>query len=152
ASDPRGPSRPGRSRRPDPRDSPTSTPRDFDAARVHPRDLDLHELAKLLRSVARLTPDRRSFGEWVAAYRRELPLVVPAVDVDAWIAWVLVGVPLFSTTLPTVKRTRDTATRVLLSIALARADGSLSAVARSLGSSRKVLRERMRRLGLYPWG
>ncbi|MEX1366261.1 MAG: hypothetical protein AB1Z98_24265 [Nannocystaceae bacterium] len=116
-----------------------------------PRDLDLAEVVRVLRALARLTPDRRSLGEWAATYRRDLPPTVPAVDVDAWIAWVVAGLPLFSGTVPTVKQAREAATRVLLVISLARAGGSLSAVARALDSSRKVLRDRMRRLGLYPW-
>lgn len=77
--------------------------------------------------------------------------IVPSVDVDAWIAWVLAGAPLFSRTLPTVGEARDAATHVLIVIAFARAGGNASAAARALRSSRKVLRDLMRRLGLYPW-
>lgn len=151
AAEPSDTTPPAASRRIGPRELPTAGARDFNASGVHERDLDLGELARALRGLARLTPDRRSLGEWAATYRRELPPIVPSVDVDAWIAWVLAGVPLFSGTLPTVGAARDAATRVLFVIAFARAGGSLSAVARALRSSRKVLRDRMRRVGLYPW-
>ncbi|MEX1368057.1 MAG: hypothetical protein AB1Z98_33315 [Nannocystaceae bacterium] len=151
ASEPRSTTPPAASRRIDPRELPTAGPRDFDADRVIERDLDLGKLAKALRGLARLTPDRRSLGEWAATYRREPLAIVPSVDVDAWIAWVLAGVPLFSRTLPTVDEARDAATRVLVIIAFAREGGNASAVARSIRSTRKVLRDRMRRLGLYPW-
>ena len=115
------------------------------------RDVHLADLARVLRAAVGLSPDLAGLGERAAGYRRFLPGVVPQVDVDAWIGWTLAGVPLFVAGLPKLRQARSTTTHVLLVLALARTGGNLSAVGRMLGSSRKVLRENMQRLGLYPW-
>ena len=121
------------------------------AREVNLRDVHLADLAGFLRAAVGLPPDRIGLGERAAGYRRFLPGMVPQVDVDAWIGWTLAGVPLFVAGLPKLRQARDATTHVLLVLALARTGGNLSAVGRMLGSSRKVLRENMQRLGLYPW-
>lgn len=96
------------------------------------RDLELENLARFLRASVGLDPYRPSGGEWAASYRLDVVPVVPAVDVDAWIAWSLAGVPLLSRgQLPEYQRARDVAGRLVLVLAMGRTGGSLSSAARA---------------------
>lgn len=115
------------------------------------RDVSHQDLARILRAALGLPPHRPGLAEWVLGHQRHLPSLIRSVDVEAWLAWALAGLPLFAERLPSFRQARDAGTRVLLLVALARANGNISAVARSLQSSRKVVRDNMRRLGLHPW-
>ena len=77
--------------------------------------------------------------------------VVANVDVGALLAWIRLGVRLWSgRQFPALKTLQLDVTRMVLALALRRV-GTISAASRLLMSSRKVLRDNMHRTDLYPW-
>lgn len=124
---------------------------DIDAWTLHgpsTRDLDRREVEVVLRDL--LDPHRGVLSPADGAPGHDAGKMVLAVDSEAWIRWSLTGLGLFSRSLPTLREARDAAARVLLGVVLARSEGNLSATSRALGLSRKVLRDTLRRLGMYP--
>lgn len=102
-----------------------------------------------LRSALGCNPHRAAPGENVAFIGRELPETIDKLDVGAWIAWSLCGLELFAGAPPSSKHAASECRRIVLALAMLRAGGNISEAARLVGSSRKVLREHLRRLGLY---
>ena len=115
------------------------------------RDVNSRDLAGALRAAVGLPPDRESPSEQAAWFHCEVPEELPLVDVDAWLGWALAGLPLFAGRLPGLRHARDTAAQVVLVVAMTRAQGNISAVSRTLGHARKVVRDSLVRSGLYPW-
>ena len=108
-------------------------------------------LARLLRSLVGLAPDEPAPGEQAATLRRPMPAVIRGVDAGGWIAWCLVGPVVFGEPAPVMRRVRAESKRIVAALAMLHAAGSLSAAARELEMSRKVLRDHLRDAGLYPW-
>lgn len=92
-------------------------------------------------------------GEESASWPQPSPQPQPTtVDPGAWIAWCMVGLPLFDgTRLPPLRLALSQARRMLLALAMLRGRGTITRAAASLQLSRKVLRDNLRALGLYPW-
>jgi len=100
-------------------------------------------------------------GESTVGAKRPAPR---AVDANAWIGWALAG--LYACALPTRKVEGEDsrpwappirvvvreARRVAVVIAMYRHDSNLTQAAIALGTSRRALREDLKRAGLYPWG
>lgn len=114
------------------------------------RSVDPREVARLLASLVGMPPDRLRLAQRLAWYPAEPPDVVPEVDVDAWLSWCLAGLPTFAMHPPTLQRVRDTAARVLLLLLAAKSGGNVSETSRVLVSSRRAIREQLKRLHLYP--
>ncbi|MEX1365264.1 MAG: helix-turn-helix domain-containing protein [Nannocystaceae bacterium] len=75
-----------------------------------------------------------------------------ALDEEAWLAWCIAGLSLFDRhDPPTLRSAVAEARRVSMTMAMTRAGGNLSAAARTLGTSRKALRDNLRALSMYPW-
>ena len=74
-------------------------------------------------------------------------------DLDAvgWLAWTLVGAEVFTRGPVTMKQVRDAARKVGVCLAMVRARGSISQVARELNVSRRAVRESLKGMGMYPW-
>ncbi|MCH9682904.1 MAG: hypothetical protein K0V04_15815 [Deltaproteobacteria bacterium] len=53
--------------------------------------------------------------------------------------------------MPGIRQARLEAQGLVAGLGMVRAGGNLSEAARQLGISRKVLRDHLRRAGLYPW-
>lgn len=71
------------------------------------------------------------------------------VDLEALTEWLLAGLTLFVREgLPSRQAVDDAALRVVLAAALRRT-GSISGAAAALGTSRRSLRDAMKRLGIY---
>jgi hypothetical protein len=106
------------------------------------------EMAERLRSALGLPPQHATPGEDAATFGRPMPAVVHGLDVGGWIAWCVAGLPLFGGrfSLATV---RSEAKRIAATLAMLRAHGNISAAARMLGASRKVLRENLQAVGLH---
>ncbi len=126
------------------------------AGRIDPNDVELCDvepdsLALVLRVALGLPPERPTLGEQAASRALTLPSVFLRVDAGALIAWCLAGVALFAEGFPTMKRLRAESGRVVLALAMLRTTGNISAAARVLHCSRKVLRDNLQRVGLYPW-
>jgi hypothetical protein len=115
------------------------------------RDTSPAEIATILRAVVGLPPDEAMPGELAASLGRSLPAAVHAVDVEGWIAWCLVGLLVFGDERPAMRRARTEAHRVLAVLAMIRTGGNITHAAKGLGTSRRVLRERLKGAGLYPW-
>lgn len=106
-----------------------------------------------LRAGLGLPPDEPHPEEDVAALRRPLPDVVENLDPGAWLAWAQAGLLLFSAgTMPSVRNAASAGRRVALAFAMRRTAGNISASAKALQTSRKVIREQLQAEGLYPWG
>ena len=76
-------------------------------------------------------------------------LVRAEVDLEALAEWLLAGLKLFVCEgLPSRRAVDDSAQRVVMSAALRRT-GSISGAASALGTSRRALRDAMKRLGIY---
>lgn len=115
------------------------------------RDVEVDAVASTLRAMLGLPPGEMAPGEEAAARRRPLPARVRDLDAGGWIAWCLVGLVLFGDEQTQMAQVRVEAKRVMMALAMMRAGGNLSAAARSLGTSRRVLREGLMVVGLYPW-
>ena len=107
-------------------------------------------LAESLAILLDLTAARARLALRVAWYPRAPLSTVPFVDADAWLAWCLAGLRVFTIAAPSYREVADAAGRTLLVLNLARARDNLSEVAHLHGSSRKVVRDRLRRFDLYP--
>jgi hypothetical protein len=128
---------------------PGLIPGGFDVER---RDVEPDDVAEKLRCMLGLSPHEPAPGEAAASYRRPLPPMVHALDTGGWIAWCLVGLTLFGERSPALDTVRRESKRVALALAILRTRGGISAAARMLGASRKVVRENLVALGLHPWG
>ncbi|MCA9712161.1 MAG: hypothetical protein KDK70_40365 [Myxococcales bacterium] len=115
------------------------------------RDIEPEDMARVLRAVLGLPPDDMAPGEAAATVGRSLPSLVRGVDAGGWVAWCLVGLGVFAEPHPTMRRVRIEPKRLAVALAMLRADGCISAAARALDISRKVLRDHLRDVGLYPW-
>lgn len=80
-----------------------------------------------------------------------LDLVVLAVDLHAWISWAVGCLPLFSGGLPTGGWARAELSRLLVALAMVRADGSITRASRILDTSRSRLRTMLKDMEMYPW-
>lgn len=109
-------------------------------------------MAEKLRGMLGLPPEQPAPGEAAASYRRPLPPLVRSLDAGGWIGWCLAGLLVFGEGSPRLTRIRLEAKRVALALAIVRTRGGISGAARLLGTSRKVVRENLVRLGLHPWG
>lgn len=74
--------------------------------------------------------------------------VVADVDVQAWLAWCVGCLPLFSGGLPKVRAAKDEAQRVLCVVAHDRERSTITAAAETIGTSRRVVRLALRASGL----
>lgn len=119
---------------------------------IERRDVEPCDVAELLRGMLGLAPDEPAPGELAAAFHRgALPRRVAGLDAGAWIAWCLVGLAIFGERSPSLRLVRRESSRVVMVLAMARARGNVSAAARTLAMTRKVLRDNLERLGLLPW-
>jgi len=116
------------------------------------RDVEPDDVAEKLRGMLGLAPEQPAPGEAAASYRRTLPRLVQSLDAGGWIAWCLTGLVVYGEGSPTLATIRREAKRVGLALAIVRAHGGISPAARMLKTSRKVVRENLHKLGLYPWG
>lgn len=116
------------------------------------RDVEPDDVAERLRGMLGLAPEQPAPGEAAASYRRTLPPLVQSLDAGGWIAWCLVGLVVFGEGFPALAKIRRESKRVGLALAIVRAQGRISPAARMLGASRKVVRDNLHALGLYPWG
>ncbi len=114
-------------------------------------ELLVSEVIATLRHVMRLGPRRPVPGERAASVGRAFPPIVEDLDAAAWIAWCLTGLLVCSQGALTMSVAKAEAKRVVIAVAMLRADGNISAAADALRTSRKVLRENLRGAGLYPW-
>jgi Bacterial regulatory protein, Fis family len=105
------------------------------------------EMAERLRGALGLPPQHPTPGEDAATFGRPMPAVVHGLDVGGWIAWCVAGLPLFGERL-SLAGVRREAKRIAATLAMLRAHGNISAAARMLGASRKVLRENLQAAGL----
>jgi hypothetical protein len=121
------------------------------AWRVAHRDVEPHDVAAKLRGMLGLDPDRPAPGEHAATFDRPLPPLLSKLAAGGWIAWCLAGLPVFSGGLPSLTTARKVAVRTVVVWALLSVRGNLSAAERLTGSSRKVLRDIMKRESLHPW-
>lgn len=115
------------------------------------RDTTPSEVATTLRSLLRLSPDRAAPGEHAAFHDRPIPLFIRDLDAGGWIAWCMAGLLIFNRDRSLLDHTRRESIRVVAGLAMVRSHGNISAAARMLGTTRKVLRDNLIRLGLYPW-
>lgn len=113
---------------------------------VAPRDL-----ATVLGLALRLEPSCAVPGELAATLGRSFPSAVRGLDAEGWLAWCLSGLLVFEGGEPTIARARFESRRTVTALALLRSRGNLSRAARSLGKSRKGLRDSLREFELYPW-
>jgi hypothetical protein len=105
-----------------------------------------------LRASLGLPPNEPHPEEDAATLGRALPDVVEDLDPGAWLAWAQAGLLLFSGgTIPSVRNATSAGRRVALALAMRRTAGNISASAKALQTSRKVMREQLRAEGLYPW-
>lgn len=94
-----------------------------------------------------LGPNRDDDGETPEHLAKRM---VSALDVDAWMAWELVGLQLWSgAQLPTMHAFSKAARRVLLLNAIERCDGNITRMASALGISRRALRQHLKAARLY---
>lgn len=115
------------------------------------RDVEPHDVAAKLRGMLGLDPQRPAPGEQAATFDRELPSLVPMLDAGGWIAWCIAGLPLFSGGLASLGTARDAAVRTVLVRVLLMGRGNISEAERLTGTSRKVIRDNMKRQSLHPW-
>ena len=108
------------------------------------------EVAKAIARAVELSPDRASLAVRTAWYPAEAPSTVPFIDADAWLATALGLLPAFGMTVPSLREVRRRAARSMLVATLARTNNNLSEASRRLDHSRKVVRDVLRREGLYP--
>ncbi len=105
----------------------------------------------MLRAVLGLAPDEPTAEEQVAELLEVVPTTLHGLDVGAWIAWSVAGLSLFVGKPKTVREAQAETKRIILTLGMLRADGNISIAAREIGTSRRMLREGLRRFGLYPW-
>lgn len=115
------------------------------------RDVVPHELAEDLRSMLYLPPGAVLHGELAVTMRRIFPTIVCGVDAEGWLAWALAGLLVHANGAPTFRRARAESRRAILALAMLRARANISAAADFVGLSRKVFRDNLRALDLYPW-
>jgi len=82
------------------------------------RDASPTDVARILRATLGLVPDEPAPGELAASIRRSLPAQVEALDLGAWLAWCLAGLPLFGGAFPELREIRSEATRVTMALAM----------------------------------
>lgn len=128
------------------------------------RPLQLAEIAPFLHSVVGLPPWERTQGEDAAALgRQSLPPVV-RLDATGWIAWALGGLHVFAVPgedgdsegpcgpwVPSIRAAVSEAQRTATVLAMLRHGGNQTHAAAAASTSRRALRETLRRIGLYPW-
>ena len=118
---------------------------------VEHRDVEPDNIAAKLRGLLGLAPDEPAPGERAASFGRPLPPLVTGLDAGAWIAWCLVGLVMFAGGFPSLGQARHEAKRVVIVLAMLRTRGCISAAGRLTDTTRKILRENLKRLALYPW-
>lgn len=118
---------------------------------IERRTAVLDEVAESLRAMLGLDPDEPVPCEQAASAGHPLPSVIAGLDAGAWIAWCLAGLPLFVGSLPSLRRVKAAAGHVLVALAMTKAEGNLSRASALTRTSRKVLRDNLRMLDLYPW-
>lgn len=118
---------------------------------IERRDVEPADVAEKLRGMLGLLSVQPAPGEAAASLGRSLPSLVQGLDAGGWIAWCLVGLILFGESFPPLAMVRRESKRFAVSLAMLRAQGNISAAARMLGTSRKVLRDNLQDAGLYPW-
>lgn len=129
------------------RNSPPQAP---DAEITGPRR-SATAIATVLRAALGLAPDEPTSREQAATLGLVLPLSLDELDAGAWIAWSVAGLSLFSGRALTVRQAQAESKRIILALAMLEADGNISIAARTIGTSRRCLREGLRTFGLYPW-
>lgn len=113
-------------------------------------DVVVPAAALALRSAVGLRPHDIAPGEHAGALGEPQAALVVGVDLGAWIAWALAGLPLFSREpVPTMARTVAVARRVVLGVTMERVGGNMTHAAAALGMSRRGVRERLKVAGLY---
>lgn len=116
------------------------------------RDAAPEEIATILRAVLGLNPHQPHPEEISASLGRPLPQMVYDLRAGSWLAWCLVGLPLFGEAmLPTVKQAHLKTKRLLVALALIQAKGNITHAAKALRISRRSCRTAMKAVGLYPW-
>lgn len=131
---------------------PNSRFREYDSRTTTTlRDVSPSDVAGTLRSLLGLAPDEPAPGELAASIGRTLPAKVERLDVGAWIAWCLTGLPLFSGRFPKLLRVRAAADRVVMALAMTDSAGVLTKASVVLRVSRQTLRDHLRGFGLHPW-
>jgi hypothetical protein len=107
-----------------------------------------------LRLMLGLPPTEPAPGEGAATRGFTLPTVADALDLGAWLAWALAGLPLFvCKPLPSMEETVATARRVVLGLAVERTGGNVTHAAKLLQVSRLTVRHYLRwvaRSGMPP--
>ena len=138
---------------PAPSHAPVMDPLAYPALhRTELRDVAPGDVARFLRAMLGLPPGQPAPGELAATVRRSMPAVVRGLDAGGWIAWCLAGMAVFTEgPRPLMSRVRAESKRLVVSVAMLRSAGNLSRAAKTLGTSRKVLRDNLRAAGLYPW-
>ena len=113
------------------------------------RTLHLHQVLPLLRAAVGLHLDDPPSGEPTSTTAESAAEAILNVDTGAWLSWSLAGLRLFATPqVPSLRVTTTVARRVVLEIAIDRTGGNITHMARCLGSSRRTVRENLRRTGL----
>ncbi len=117
------------------------------------RSVNVEQVAHAVRRWLDLPIGDTAAGARVARYRRVQGSLIFLQEVDAngWLAWMVAGAYLFSGGMPSMAAVRHEAKRVAVTLAMFRSGGSISKAATMLGISRKVLRDNLRAVGLYPW-
>lgn len=114
------------------------------------RDVIVSAMATALRSTLGLPAHDIAPGEHAASQGRQPPALAHDVDLGAWIAWALAGLPLFSRApMPTMDEALIVARRVLLALAMERTGGNVTLTGAALQMSRRAVRERLKAAGLY---
>ncbi len=114
------------------------------------RDVIVSAMAMTLRSALDLSPYDMAPGERAAWRGRSLVAMARNVDLGAWIAWALAGLPLFThEPIPTMREVLHEARRVALALAMDRTGGNVTSTGAVLDMSRRNVRERLKAAGLY---
>ncbi len=117
------------------------------------RDVHVHDVMTSLRARLGLRPPGQLVPGEEAALLGELPTRPTAVvDIDcaAWLTWTRAGLSLFSTErTPSIRRVVSEAWRIMLALAMVRHGGNITQIAATLGTCRRVSRERLKAVGLY---
>ncbi len=114
------------------------------------QDIDVTVMLTVLRCWLRLPVQEEVSGERAAGRGRQFPSTVEKVDIVAWFAWSVAGLRLFAgDSEPQLDRVVNEARRVLLALLMERTEGNITHVAARIGSSRRVVRERLKEYCLY---
>lgn len=117
---------------------------------VEQRDVEPADMASKLRGILGLPPEEPAPGEEAAIRSSPMPPLIRNVDAGGWIAWCLVGLPLFAERFPSLGAVRHAAKRLIVVLAIERSRGDDELASRMLRMSSKALRENLRRLGFKP--